>query len=224
MLNRFDFFELIVSWLMVSGKVFIIALDVAGKPVNLERGLSNPEDIASLIIAPPDNFKRLMIDGEIVGWKYRQKPGTKDISLLPEEVIFIRLPFVNDIWDGYSPLLVAALSAQTDVASAQYMKAIVSNNGETGLIVKTDQYLTDEQRAQIISAIQSRKQGCGLADRPIILESGLDIIKPSITSADLQFLENRNLTGRKFAQYLASRKRFLDLAKTQTGAFLKRQD
>ncbi|HON08797.1 MAG TPA: phage portal protein, partial [Verrucomicrobiota bacterium] len=191
MLSRFDFFELIVSWLMVSGKAFIIALDEVGKPVSLERGLGSADEIKNLIIAPPDNFKRLMIDGELVGWKYRPKSGTKEISLLPEEVIYIRLPFVNDIWDGYSPLLVAALSAQTDVASAQYMKAIVSNNGETGLIVKTDQYLTDEQRAQIISALQSRKQGCGLPDRPIILESGLDIVKPSITSADLQFLENR---------------------------------
>ncbi|MGC8830908.1 MAG: phage portal protein, partial [Verrucomicrobiia bacterium] len=192
LLTQFDFFELIVCWLMARGKAFILPLDEAGKPVDLSRrDAYNAPEIYSLQIPPPENFKKIVSNGALIGWRYRTSSSSKEVHLFPEEVIYIRLPFINDFYDGFSPLAVAALAAQTDIASAQYMKAIMSNNGETGLIIKTDQPLTEEQRAQIISALQSRKRGGGAADRPIILEAGLEIISPSLTSADLQFLENR---------------------------------
>ncbi|MGC8743883.1 MAG: phage portal protein [Verrucomicrobiia bacterium] len=191
LLTQFDFFELLVCWLMIRGKAFIIPMNEYGKPVNLSlRNLAEEEDISYLQIASPDNFKRIMSGGTLIGWRYKTG-SSKDVHLLPEEVIYLRLPFINDFYDGFPPLAVAALAAQADIASAQYMKAILSNNGESGLIIKTEQPLTDEQRVQIISALQSRKRGNGVADRPIILESGLDIVSPSLTGADLQFLENR---------------------------------
>jgi HK97 family phage portal protein len=193
LLSQFEFFELITGWLLTRGKVFILPLDSEGKVVNLRHSelFGMPPRIERLLVCPPDNFKKILTSGgELAGWRYRQS-YKKEINLLPEEVIYIRFPSINDFTEGQSPLSAAILAATTDVAAAQFMKTIVTNNGECGLIVKTESPLTDEQREQLIAALHARRRGPGYADRPVIVESGIEIISPSLNSADLQFLENR---------------------------------
>src|SRR5258708_14258876 len=90
-----------------------------------------------------------------------------------------------------SPLSVAMLADQTDYASAQFMKGLMLNNADTGVIVRTDQQLSEEQREQIKAALDARKRSAGTADRPLLLWGGTEIVKPSLSSADLQFLEHR---------------------------------
>jgi hypothetical protein len=67
----------------------------------------------------------------------------------------------------------------------------MANNADTGVIVETDQQPTGEQREQILAALRSRKRAAGTADRPLLLWGGFKVVKPEISSTDLQFLENR---------------------------------
>ena len=67
------------------------------------------------------------------------------------------------------------------------------NNADTGVIVTTDQQVSPEQREAILAALRERKRKAGTADRPLFLWNGAKVEKPSATSADLQFLENRRL-------------------------------
>jgi hypothetical protein len=62
------------------------------------------------------------------------------------------------------------------------------------VIVRTDQQLDEIQRQQIIADLKNRKNHAGTADRPLLLWSGAEVIKPQLSSADLQFLENRKFT------------------------------
>src|SRR5438093_4673742 len=92
-----------------------------------------------------------------------------------------------------SPLSVAMLAAQTDFASAQFMKGLMLNNADAGVIVRSDQQLEPEQRESILASLRERKRSAGTADRPLLLWGTTEVIQPSLSSADLQFMENRKL-------------------------------
>src|SRR5438093_1906278 len=92
-----------------------------------------------------------------------------------------------------SPLSVAMLAAQTDFASAQFMKGLMLNNADAGVIVRSDDQLSPDQRESILASLRERKRRAGTADRPLLLWGTTEVIQPSLSSADLQFLENRKM-------------------------------
>src|SRR5439155_11731188 len=47
------------------------------------------------------------------------------------------------------------------------------------------------QREELFAALRNRKRRAGTADRPLLLTGVNEIIKPELSSSDLQFLENR---------------------------------
>src|SRR5262249_26477795 len=51
-----------------------------------------------------------------------------------------------------------------------------------------------EQREQISAALRNRKRRAGTADRSLFLWGANEIIQPKLSSADLQFLENRKFS------------------------------
>lgn len=99
----------------------------------------------------------------------------------------------QEIVKGLSPLTVALLPATSDYAAAQFMKGVMLNNGDAGLIVTTPDMLTPEQKEQLQADLQNRKRAAGTADRPAFLWGNAKIDKPMISSVDLQFMENRRL-------------------------------
>jgi hypothetical protein len=68
------------------------------------------------------------------------------------------------------------------------------NNADTGVIVTTDNVLDDQQREQIMAALKERKRKAGTADRPLFLTGGAKVEKPTLSSADMQYLENRKFS------------------------------
>lgn len=186
-LDRFQFWELLVIWLCLRGEAFIYPLrDLRGSVVNLT-------------ILSPDCLHEIVRNGELLGWRYTAsgnsafsiQPSAFGSVLLPEELIHIKTPNPFNFFRGLSPLTVAWLSAQTDYAAAQFMKGLMFNNADTGLIVTTDAQLSPEQREVIEAALRNRKRSAGTPDKPVFLGGGVKIEKPSISAVDLQFLENR---------------------------------
>jgi HK97 family phage portal protein len=195
-LDRFQFWELIVIWLCLRGEAFIYPIP---------NSIGNRQSaIANLLILCPDHLHEIILNGQLAGWRYTAS-GISAFSfgdsalahssfgsiLLPEELIHIKTPNPFNFWRGLSPLTVAWLSAQTDYAAAQFMKGLMFNNADTGLIVTTDAQLSPEQREVIEAALRNRKRSAGTPDKPVFLGGGVKIEKPSISAVDLQFLENR---------------------------------
>jgi len=185
-INRFQYWELRVIWLMLRGECFRIPIfsSAHGRRRRLER----------IIIADPAHFQHVVQDNELMGWRYtgfgRNAPLTAQV-LLPEEVWFEKLPNPFNFWRGLSPLSVAAFPAKADFTSSALMQGVLENNGDCGLIVRTEQQLTDRQREQIKTALRERKRRAGTADGPLLLSNGADVVQPKLSSTDLQFLENR---------------------------------
>lgn len=185
LLNRFQYWEMRVIWLMLRGECFRIP--VLGPGGRLQR----------ILMLDPVRFEEIISDHQIVGWRYRDydrnAPLTSQV-LLPEEVWYDRLPNPFNFWRGLPPLALAAVPAQTDYAASLHMRGIIENNGEAGIIVRTPDPLDEEQREQLLAALRDRKRRAGRADRPMLLPGNAEIITPKLASSDVQFLANRKFT------------------------------
>jgi len=183
-INRFQYWELRVIWLMLRGECFRIPIFEGRK-------------LKRILMLDPAQIQHLVRDHELVGWRYSgsglQGPVESQL-FLPEEVWFEKLPNPFNFWRGMPPLQVAALSARTDFAAASFMRGLMENNADLGIIVHTEQQLTDEQQEQILASLRDRKRKAGTADQPLLLSSGAEVTKPALSSADLQFLENRKFS------------------------------
>ena len=156
-----------------------------------------PRTLKRVLILDPAHFQHIIQDHQLVGWRYTGfGPHTPLESqvFLPEEVWFEKLPNPFDFWRGMPPLYAASLPARTDFAASAFMRGIIENNADTGVIVRTEEPLGEEQEAQVLAHLRNRKRGAGVADRPVLLTGVKEIIKPQLSSSDLQFLENRKFT------------------------------
>ena len=185
-LSKFQFWELLITWLQLRGEFFAVPMDNA-----FGLGVKRPSMMAVL---SPDQFREVINQNMLAGWRYTgsgQQSPAPTMDLLPEEVVTDRLANPFDFWRGLSPLTVARLAAQSDYASAQFEKGLMLNNADTGVIVTTDQQVDEAQRSAILAALKDRKRKAGTADRPLFMWGGAKIEKPTLSSADMQFLENR---------------------------------
>ena len=189
-INRFQYWELRVIWLMLRGECFRI-------PIFDSSPGGRRSALKSILILDPARFQHVIQDHRLIGWRYtgfgRQAPLASQV-FLPEEVWFEKLPNPFDFWRGLPPLAVAATAAGTDYAASLHMKGIMENNGETGAVLRSTEQLDPEQREQILAALRDRKRGPGTADRPVFLWGGAEMVTPKLSSSDLQFLENRKFS------------------------------
>lgn len=222
--NRFQYWEMRVLWLMLRGECMRVPIyedrvqREPDRPFSAKYSLQTLEPIEppppvyaqvesihksrtaklkSILMLDPADFQHVVENHKLVGWRYR-RPRTNsplDVDmLLPEEVWFDRLPNPYDYWRGMAPLLVADLAAKTDFAASTFMREIIDNNAENGLIVRTEQQLSAEQREQITAEIRRRRSSRTASGRSVLLWGANEVIQPRISSADLQFLQNRKFT------------------------------
>ena len=193
-INRFQYWELRVIWLMLRGECFRVPIFEEGRTAAFKNRNSK---IKNILILDPLRFQHIVEDNQLIGWRYTglgpRAPLASQV-FLPEEVWFEKLPNPFDFWRGLSPLQVAGLAARTDFAAGAFMRGIIENNADTGVIVRSNEWLSDEQSQQILAALRDRKRRAGQADRPVLLLGSAEVIKPQLSSSDLQFLENRKFS------------------------------
>jgi phage portal protein BeeE len=166
-------------------------------PRTTRQGHESRPVLKKVLILDPALFHHIIQDNDLVGWRYTGGgPNTPLLSqvFLPEEVWFEKLPNPFDFWRGLSPLAVAATATRSDFAAGSFMNGLIENNADLGLIVRSDQQLFEQQRAQVVAELRSRKRRAGTPDRPILLCGGAQIDRPQLSSAELQFLENRKFS------------------------------
>ena len=198
-MHRNLFWEMIVTWNCLRGEFFILPLDNDDLPVDMA---SRSPRIKRMVTVPPELFWHVVMGYTLEAWRYTGSPLLTPIPsemLLPTEVIHSRTPNPYLYWRGMSPLLLAMLPANADFAAGQFMKGMLMNNADTGLIATTDQNLTQEQRLQFMAALRERKRKAGTPDRPLFLSSGIKIEKPTISNVDMQFLQSRGYLRQEIA-------------------------
>ena len=189
-INRFEYWELRIIWLMLRGECVRV-------PVYREESGGRGRRLERVLILDPARFQHIVEKHELIGWRYTgfgpETPLASQV-LLPEEVWFEKLPNPFNFWRGLSPLQAASRAARTDFAASAFMRGVIENNADAGLVVRTDEPLAPEQQEQLVASLRERKRRAGMADRPVLLMGCAEIIKPQLTSTDLQFLENRKFS------------------------------
>jgi HK97 family phage portal protein len=200
-INRFQYWEYRVLWLMLRGECFRLPIFSdslsAGGEGRGEVARSSKPRLEKILFLDPAHFQPVIKDGQLMGWRYTNTAANAPVSsqiFLPEEVWFEKLPNPFNQWRGFGPLQVVELACKSDYASGAFMKGLIENNADLGLIVRTSEQLDETQREQLTAALRSRKRQAGTPDRPLLLWSSAEIIKPQLSSADLQFLENRKFS------------------------------
>jgi phage portal protein BeeE len=136
-------------------------------------------------------------DHRLAGWRYNATPGSPFEAqiFLPEEIWHDKLPNPFDPYRGLAPLDVAAMATRTDFAAASHMRAILESNADTGLIIRADNQLSDEQREQIVAALKDRRwRRAASPNTCTFLWGATEVIQPTLSSADLQLLDNRKFS------------------------------
>src|SRR5215468_1153572 len=210
-LSRFEYWELRVIWLMLRGECFRVPIfSNNSSPSRITNHASRNTQHAShlndrsphrqlekILILDPSHFQHIIQDHQLVGWRYTGFGNSTPLAsqvFLPEEVWYEKLPNPFDFWRGMPPLYSAAMAAKTDFAASAFMRGIIENNGDVGTMVRTEKQLAPEQAEALLADLRNRKRRAGIADRPLLLPGVAEIIKPTLSSSDMQFLENRKFS------------------------------
>src|SRR6266404_3183636 len=194
-ISQFEYWELRIIWLMLRGECFRIP--IYSDSLESTASSSSRRRLDRILILDPAHFQHIEQDHQLMGWRYtglgQQAPLASQV-FLPEEVWFEKLPNPFDFWRGMAPLHAAANAARTDFAAAAFMRGIIEDNADAGIIVRTERPLGPEQEQQLLACLRDRKRRAGVADRPILLSGAAEVIRPQLSSSDLQFLENRKFS------------------------------
>jgi HK97 family phage portal protein len=187
-----DLLETFYGHLTVSGDAFIEAVSIDG-------------EVRELFVLRPDRMKPLKGPrGWPVAWEHRVGSEVRRISreadgFLP--VMHLRLFHPANDYEGHAPLEAAARAVDVHNAGGAWAKSLIDNAARpSGALVYTGAAeLTDEQRAELREELREAHTGAANAGRPLLLSGGLDWRPMSLSPADMDFVEQRNVAAREIA-------------------------
>ena len=187
-----DLMEAFYAHLVVSGDAFLEAVTVDG-------------EVRELFVLRPDRMRPVKGPrGWPIAWEHRIGSDVRRIAreadgFLP--VMHLRLFHPANDYEGQSPLEAATRAVDIHNASGAWTKALLDNAARPSgaLVYAGGEDLTEEQRADLREEIERLYQGSHNAGRPMVLSGGLDWKPMSLTPADMDFVEQRNVAAREIA-------------------------
>jgi HK97 family phage portal protein len=121
-------------------------------------------------------------------------PGVPTEVFAPDEVIHLKYPNPLDVHYGLSPLQANALTidANTELQKSRYQTFL--SGQRPGLVLQTDQALTDQAVRRLEEKVQGRFGGRDNWTRPLILEQGLKASPWTLSPAEMDYLNSARLS------------------------------
>ncbi|MDR2267885.1 MAG: phage portal protein [Holosporaceae bacterium] len=179
------FFETLVNYLLISGNTFIH---------HGENGEMNCLRTDRVSISPGASGTSAAF--------YVYEVDLKKFDIPVEDILHIK--FFNPLndWYGLSPLQVAAMAVDQHNAISDHNLAILQNGGRPSgcLMVKNgDEGLTDEQREQLRTDLQSAYVGSKNAGKIMVLEGSFEWKEMGLSPKDLDFDVGKTVTSKEIA-------------------------
>ncbi|MFO0799531.1 MAG: phage portal protein [Gemmataceae bacterium] len=112
----------------------------------------------------------------------------------PDEVIHLKYPNPLDPHLGLSPLQANALAVDANTELLRARVQTFQNGPRPGVVLRTEQTLTDQTVARLEDKIQAKFAGRDNWHRPLILEQGLAASPWTLTPAEMDFLNSSRMT------------------------------
>ena len=121
-------------------------------------------------------------------------PGMNAEVFAPDEIIHLKYPNPLDVHYGLSPLQANALTidANTELHKSRYQSFL--SGQRPGMMLHTDQTLTEPTIRRLEEKIQSRFSGRENWQRPLVLEQGLKASPWTLTPAEMDYLNSAKMT------------------------------
>lgn len=142
---------------------------------------------AQLWVFNPVDFKEITQGRMITGWRYNKE----QILLRPDEVIFIKDFNPYSLFRGMHPTKPIEKIIDIDWQSLIYNKAFFDNNGEPGMILGTEDDLSDDVIKRTQKLWKEKYQGASNAHKLAILTGGLKPIEHGQSHKDMDFIEQK---------------------------------
>lgn len=166
----------------------------------------NADRVKSLYPLLPDRTRaQLDADGNLVFvTRIKNDPNSisssdnQQLTLAANQVLYIPgLGF--DGLKGYSPIAQMRENIGVGLALTEYAARFFGNGATPGMLLKTENNLTPEQRNYLATQFAEGHQGLPNAHRMTVLERGLTVEKIGIPPNDSQFLESRKFSQLEIA-------------------------
>jgi HK97 family phage portal protein len=143
----------------------------------------------------PTPWVRILPDARQVLRGYEvAAPGQPTEWFAPEEVIHLKYPNPLNPHYGLSPLQANALTidAHSELLQARYQT--FQAGPRPGIVLQTEQILTEQTVARLEERLQARFQGRESWHRPLVLEQGLHANPWTLTPAEMDFVNSARMT------------------------------
>lgn len=193
-----SFFEGLVSYLLLSGNVYIEAVGGREGEGPLELHLLRPDRMK--VIPGPQGIPN--------GYEYSVGGQTKRIPVNPlngqSQICHIKAFHPLNDWYGMSPIEAAATAIDQHNAVGGHNLALLQNGGRPSgaLMVKQPQGMAmgQEQREVLRQDLKHAYEGATNAGRVLVLEGDFEWQEMGLSPKDLDFIEGKNLSAREIAQ------------------------
>jgi len=179
MMSGFQLIEATMIFLGIAGEAFYI--------LDRPNITALPQEIWTF---HPSRFEHVPGENGVTkGWIYRK--GSKQIPLLPHEVLFIRYFNPDDDYRGLSPIQAAKVSVDQDFYAAQYNRNFFLNSAQPGGVLESKENLIQEEFERLLAQWNDRHQGVDKVGKIALLEGGVTYKTTGISQRDMDFLEGR---------------------------------
>ena len=189
MMNKFELKELTQSYLDLIGNCYWYIR---------KNQLKLPGEVWVL----QGQYVKILPDKEklVKGYLYQPPGVATGVFFDTDEIIHFKYQNINDMYYGYSPLLAAAYSADSETYMKKYQMATFQNMAVPGLTLETEKSMSERAFKRLKSMLNSLHMGASKANKTLLLEEGVKPHKLSLTPVELSFIEGMKLTKQEILE------------------------
>lgn len=191
--NDFMSFEFILQWCQTQ-------LDLCGKACiyRKKNALGKTWELWPLDM---NNFEGISYDGKKVKSNLKQgnplkppkgfvfKIGEKSLLFPPENVIWLRYPHPESLWDGFSPIQAQAYITDIDYYLEVYERGFFQNSARIDFILEHEGNIDEDEAQRVKDMWTTAFSGSKRSYQPVVTGGGVKVVPITYSNRDFQFIE-----------------------------------
>jgi HK97 family phage portal protein len=122
------------------------------------------------------------------------KIGEERLLFPPDNVIWLRYPHPESLWDGYSPIQSQAYITDIDYYLEVYERGFFQNSARIDFILEHEGNIGEDDAQRIKDMWTTAFSGAKRSYQPVVTGGGVRVVPINFSNKDFQFLELSNWT------------------------------